>query len=137
MIGYRHLMRAFVDVEGREPVYGSYVRDLHATMRGDSLWNETTVMERMGFSALRVLDSLEYREPIALLLSTILGSRTPMLHPLDGFSDQYWSNRLDSHYSHEQAFAELENVEDEVIREWVPFTRAGRRCFSNAARRRF
>jgi hypothetical protein len=106
-------------------------------VRGDSLWNETAVMERMGFACLRVLDALEYREPVAALLAAVLGSRTPMLHPLDGFSDQYWASRLDGQRSHDQAFAELENAEDEATREWVVFTRAGRRGLANAGRRRF
>ncbi|KAI9736731.1 MAG: hypothetical protein M1834_000935 [Cirrosporium novae-zelandiae] len=104
--------------ENTKPMNHSYLNDLDAVLKGKFLGNKTTVFERITFALSRVLYTCEDRY-ISTFLSYIL-YKTPLLHILDGYSDQYWAKRIKNKLSHSDAFscfAEPENENDEM--DWV------------------
>ena len=69
--------------------------DFDALMHGATRTNERMVFEQMIFSFVRVLETFgnDHLEVIIFLL-TVLDKDPPLLNHLDGFSYQYWVQRV-------------------------------------------
>ena len=87
-----------------QPIKSSYLADLDAHFQGDSLGNSGRVAEQMVFALIRVLSTFgDQYEDLITFLVTALDRDPPLLHPLDGLSDQYLRCRIDRQ-THRAAF---------------------------------
>lgn len=84
------------------PLNICYLADLHAIISGNSLSNDRMVLEKMGFSFLRVLDTLKKYKRVAGLLA-VDPREIYLLKGFDGFMDQYLARRVTGQESHGRA----------------------------------
>ena len=104
-------------LDGTEgPITGSYLLDLDALFRVDSLANSGRAAEQMVFALVRVLRCRDQYEQLAVFLETVLNRESPLLHFLDGLADQYMRRRILCR-SHKTAF---DTVMEEVSHLNVP-----------------
>lgn len=94
-----------------QPINGCYLADLDVLLNGESLSNQRTVFERIGFSFLRVLATLgdEY-EDMVQLLAVALDKDPPFLEPFDGLTDQYVAERIKNRLPHLSACKEVKGL---------------------------
>ncbi|PMD55331.1 uncharacterized protein K444DRAFT_667156 [Hyaloscypha bicolor E] len=85
---------------------GSYLLDFDALLNFKPLYNEQATLEQMMLSFLRVLKTFKGRfQDLHRFLTATLGMEdTPVLHPLDGYSDQYFNRRIEYRPGHDGAF---------------------------------
>jgi hypothetical protein len=129
LMSYRRLLPDLSDDSDR-PIRGSYLADLDALLNGCSLGNSGIIAQRMVFSLIRVFRSSGNQfEELTTFLETVLDREPPLLHVFDGFCDQYWNRRIDSHtrHTHEIAMVELSHLKMPELREdgdpdWVTVT---------------
>lgn len=94
-----------------QPINGCYLADLGVLLNGESLSNQRTVFERIGFSFLRVLATLgdECKDMIQLL-AVALDKDPPFLESFDGLTDQYMAERIKNRLSHLSACKEVKGL---------------------------
>ncbi|KAL9025485.1 MAG: hypothetical protein Q9180_007660 [Flavoplaca navasiana] len=109
LMNYRRLLPDLAD-QSDQPIKGSYLADLNALLRGDSLGNSRRVLEEMVFVLVRVLSSfVDQFNDLITFFETVLDQEPPLSHAFDGFSHQYLRRRIDGspNGSHKTAIAEL------------------------------
>ena len=78
-----------------QPVKGSSLADLHALFHSHALGNSRRLAERMVFALVQILYSFgDQFKDLITLLETTLDRERPLLHFLDGCSDQYLRWRM-------------------------------------------
>lgn len=118
LMGHRRLLYD-VSTNNGQPIKGSYLADLDALLHGDSLGISGIVWERMVFSLLRVLGSfMDQFEDLQQFLGTGLDREIPLLHPYDGFSDQYLVRRIQGQ-SHDAAMPKMPELRADEDLDWV------------------
>ena len=81
-----------------QPIKSSYLADLDAYFHGDSLSNGGRAAEQMVFALIRVLSTFgDQYEDLVTFVVTALDGDPPLLHSLEGLSDQYLRCRIDRH----------------------------------------
>lgn len=94
LMNYRRLLPDVSD-HIDHPIKGSYLDDLDALFNGHAVGNSGRVAERMVFALVRVLESFAERHlDLITFIETALDRSRPLLHALDGRSDQYLSRRI-------------------------------------------
>ena len=101
LICYRRLA-PYKPTDTIHPINICYLADLHAIISGESLSNDRIVLEKMGSSFLRVLDTLKNHERVAGLLA-VDPREIHLLDGFDGFMDQYLARRVKGRESHGSA----------------------------------
>lgn len=91
-------------------INGCYLADLGVLLNDESLSNQRTIFERIGFSFLRVLITLgdEYESIIQFLAVAL--DNPPFLDPFDGLTDQYVAERIKNKLSHLSACKEVKGL---------------------------
>jgi hypothetical protein len=110
-----------------QPINGSYLADLDALFHGEPLGNRGRVAEQMVFALVRVLHSFagQFKDLIAFV-ETALDRERPLLHPFDGFSDLYVSQKTCGR-THKTAMVEPSQIKMPELRvdddlDWVTVT---------------
>ena len=88
------------------PITGSYLVDLDALFRGNSLANSRRAAEQMLFALVRALRCGDRDEQLAVFLETVLDRQSPLVHVRDDLADQYMRWRILSQ-SHKTAFDDV------------------------------
>lgn len=122
----RRLLPDFLD-HLDQPIKGSYLADLNALLRGESLGNSRRVAEQIVFSLVRELYSFgdQFKDLIVFLETALDQERSP-LHVFDGFNDRYLRLRIERQ-PHKKAIEVLSSVkapdlERDVDSEWIHVT---------------
>ena len=91
-----------------QPISGCYLTDLGILLSGISLSNQRTLLDRVGFSFLRVLTALgDGYEDLIRLLAGALDKAPPILDLFDGLIDQYVVQRIKNKVPHLSALQEV------------------------------
>lgn len=96
----------------RSPFHDSYLRDFEAILNGHDLPNAKIVGQRMIHSLARVLSTTKDTN-LTELIAGVLETSPPLLHALDGQSDQYFYYRF-QRLPHETAMAAVLNNASEA-----------------------
>ena len=108
-----------------KPIKGSYLADLDALLKGQTLSNKRTVFESIAFSFLRVLNTFDDKNiNLIQLLATTLDKEAPLLDRFDGITDQYIAARIKDEVTHSSALEmvdclELMELIQDNEKEWV------------------
>ena len=95
-MNYRRLLPDRLD-HFDQPINGSFLADLDALFRGDSLGNSGRVAEEMVSALLRILrDNEDLYEDLIAFLETAFGRERLLLHRYDGSSDSYMRLRTEA-----------------------------------------
>ena len=108
-MSYRRLVPDVSD-HADQPIQGSYLDDLDALSNDNNLGNSGKVAERMILALVRVLHSTrDQHQDLIAFIEAVLDCEPPLLHVLDGLSDEYLSRRVGGQ-SHTTAMAGLRQV---------------------------
>ena len=92
------------------PKNDCYLADLNVLLNGEPSSNQRTVLQWVGYSFLRVLNTRDDEDKcIGRLLADALDAHFRLLGPLDSFMNQYVAERLDKRLSHQDACTKLKN----------------------------
>ena len=91
-----------------QTISGCYLTDLGFLLSGISMSNQRALLDRVGFSFLRVFAAFgdEY-EDLIRLLAGVLDKAPPILDPFDGLTDQYVVQRIKNKVPHLSALQEV------------------------------
>lgn len=88
-----------------QPINGCYLADLDVLLCGEYLSNQRMVIERTGFSFLRVLPTFgDKYENVTQLLTGAVDKDPLLLEPFDGLTDQYSTERVRNEVPHPSAY---------------------------------
>lgn len=107
LLGYSRLLP---DRSHNTVTYGTdltaYLTDFNALLFGQPVRSRDETLQRMVLSIFRTFAVSGEYEDMYKFLATVIDIETPLLAPLDGFSDQYWSRRMKG-ATHGDAFADV------------------------------
>ncbi|KAL8902279.1 MAG: hypothetical protein Q9207_004797 [Kuettlingeria erythrocarpa] len=129
LMNYRRLLPDLSD-HSDQPIKGSYLADLDALLRGDSLGNSGRILEQMVVALVQVVSSfVDQFKDLVTFLETALGQKPPLSLVFDGFSHQYLRRRIDGNPNrpHKTAIAGLLCIKMPELRadedaDWVNVT---------------
>ena len=95
--------------DATDPIRGSYLCDFDLLLKEHEFRSQRVLLERMAVSVRRVVGDTCH-PAVRCFLDTVIEAE-PQLHWFDGFSDRYWSHRLDRMLTHASA---LEKTQSEL-----------------------
>ena len=96
--------------ENTEPFQRCYLTRWDALLKQNLPHGKYAVVERMGFSLLRVGGRMGQQSQLAMLLAEAIDTESPSMCIIDGLSDRYWEARIERPSSHDVALSSVKST---------------------------